>query len=176
MDVQVKVGDVLHVAADVLISTANPWLNLSGGVNGAVHSVCPHIQAELHTYLNEAGKSAVPGGTVVQTSAGVLPFQYVLHAVAIDPFYDSSTELVAETLCTALKMASLLDARTVSMPTLATGYGPLSIKDFAIAIAESKIQEFDLDTLFIVVRNEENAGVIRGVLESEQNCSPKLPG
>ena len=176
MDVQLKVGDVLQVAADVLISTANPWLNLSGGVNGAVHSICPQIQEELHTYLKEAGKSAVPGGTVVQTSARELPFQHVLHAVAIDPFYDSSPELVAETLCTALKMASLLNARTVSMPTLATGYGPLSIKDFAIAMAESKIQEFDLETLFVVVRNEENASVIRGVLDAKQTCSPKIPG
>lgn len=32
MQIQIKVGDVLQCAADVLISTANPWLNMSGGV------------------------------------------------------------------------------------------------------------------------------------------------
>ena len=36
MNVVVTVGDVLDAAADVLISTANPWLNMSGGVNGAI--------------------------------------------------------------------------------------------------------------------------------------------
>ena len=36
MNVVVTVGDVLDAAADVLISTANPWLNMSGGANGAI--------------------------------------------------------------------------------------------------------------------------------------------
>jgi O-acetyl-ADP-ribose deacetylase (regulator of RNase III) len=36
MKIIIKVGDVLSEPADVLISTANPWLNLSGGVNGAI--------------------------------------------------------------------------------------------------------------------------------------------
>ena len=36
MKIDVVVGDVLRTPADVLVSTANPWLNLSGGVNGAV--------------------------------------------------------------------------------------------------------------------------------------------
>ena len=36
MNVSVGVGDVLDASADVLISTANPWLNMSGGVNGAI--------------------------------------------------------------------------------------------------------------------------------------------
>ena len=95
MQINIQVGDVLEVAADVLISTANPWLNLSGGVNGAILSaVGPTIQEELHAYLKSQGISAVPAGTVVQSNAGNLPFDCILHAVAIDPFYDSSVVLV----------------------------------------------------------------------------------
>jgi O-acetyl-ADP-ribose deacetylase len=33
MEIEVLVGDVLDVPADVLISTANPWLQMTGGVN-----------------------------------------------------------------------------------------------------------------------------------------------
>ena len=43
MNVVVTVGDVLDAAADVLISTANPWLNMSGGVNGAIREREPDI-------------------------------------------------------------------------------------------------------------------------------------
>ena len=49
MKIIIKVGDVLSEPADVLISTANPWLNLSGGVNGAIReAVGPDLQTELH--------------------------------------------------------------------------------------------------------------------------------
>lgn len=75
MEIHIQVGDVLEAAADVLISTANPWLNFSGGVNGAILAATgPAIQEELHGYLKSQGISAVPAGTVVQSSSGNLPF------------------------------------------------------------------------------------------------------
>ncbi len=52
------------------------------------HSDCcgAAIQNELHASLKERGLSAVSAGTVVKSGAGGLPFQFILHAVAIDPF------------------------------------------------------------------------------------------
>lgn len=158
MQINIQVGDVLEVAADVLISTANPWLNLSGGVNGAIlSSVGPTIQEELHAYLKSQGISAVPAGTVVQSRAGNLPFNCILHAVAIDPFYDSSVDLVRETVVAALELAIKAGAKTISTPTLATGYGPMSIADFGTAVAPLAGEpRFDGLSLTIVVRSEEH--------------------
>ena len=79
MNVVVTVGDVLDVAADVLISTANPWLNMSGGVNGAIHEREPSIQSELRAHLQSLGQSAIPAASVVRTSAGALPFSHIIH-------------------------------------------------------------------------------------------------
>uniref|UniRef100_UPI00119D4167 macro domain-containing protein n=1 Tax=Stieleria neptunia TaxID=2527979 RepID=UPI00119D4167 len=77
----------------------NPGLNLSGGVNGAIlNATGPKIQEELHSFLKQKGTSAVPAGTVVPTEAGSLPFRCILHAVAIDPFYDSSVQLIRRTV------------------------------------------------------------------------------
>ncbi|TWT68824.1 macro domain-containing protein [Crateriforma conspicua] len=171
MQVEIKVGDVLQCPADVLISTANPWLNLSGGVNGAILSaVGPAIQDELHTYLKSHGISAVPAGTVVQSGAGSLPFQCIFHAVAIDPFYDSSIDLVRQALRTALGMAVERGARTVASPTLATGYGPLTIPDFGRAVSpllnESR---FDAITLTIVVRSEEHRADLQEAIHCAAN-------
>jgi len=146
----------LAVAADVLISTANPWLNLSGGVNGAILSAAgPTIQEELHSHLKSEAISAVPAGTVVQSSAGNLPFDCILHAVAIDPFYDSTVELVRQTVVNALDLAINVGAKTISTPTLATGYGPMSIADFGTAVAPLA-GEPRFDGLSIVVRSEEH--------------------
>jgi O-acetyl-ADP-ribose deacetylase (regulator of RNase III) len=36
MTLTVLVGDVLDAVADVLIATANPWLQMTGGVNLAI--------------------------------------------------------------------------------------------------------------------------------------------
>ncbi|WP_436717365.1 macro domain-containing protein [Roseiconus lacunae] len=171
MQVEIKVGDVLQCPADVLISTANPWLNLSGGVNGAILSaVGPAIQDELHAYLKAQGISAVPAGTVVQSGAGSLPFQCILHSVAIDPFYDSSIDLVGTTLRTALRMVIERGAQTVASPTLATGYGPLTITDFGRAVSSLlSDSKFDAITLTIVVRSEEHRAELHEVIHCTAN-------
>jgi O-acetyl-ADP-ribose deacetylase (regulator of RNase III) len=164
MNVVVTVGDVLDAAADVLISTANPWLNMSGGVNGAIRDREPEIQSELRVHLESIGESAISAGSVVRTSAGSLPFSHIIHAVAIDPFYDSSHQIVADTLVAAFNLADSLDARTISLPTLATGYGPMTIEAFARAFADSVLTRFQVETVTIVVRSDENAATINSVL------------
>ncbi len=159
MKIIVKVGDVLSEPADVLISTANPWLNLSGGVNGAIReAVGTDLQSELHEFLKQQGLSAAPAGTVVRSNAYTLPFKHILHAVAIDPFYDSTSDIVEATFAKALDMALELQALTVSSPTLATGYGPMSITDFGSAVAPVlKRSALANLTLNLVVRHEDHA-------------------
>jgi O-acetyl-ADP-ribose deacetylase (regulator of RNase III) len=92
--INVRVGDLLDEEADVVISTGNPWLNMSGGVNGAILAQSGEaIQEELREYLLKLGKPAVVPGTVVETGPGRLKVKRILHAVAIDPFYVVGTIL-----------------------------------------------------------------------------------
>lgn len=159
MKIIIKVGDVLREPADVLISTANPWLNLSGGVNGAIReAVGPNLQTELHELMKQQATSALPAGTVVRSNAYTLPFKHILHAVAIDPFYDSTKDIVGATFEKAIAMALELQALTVSSPTLATGYGPMSIRDFGSAVAPVlKKPTLKNLTLNLVVRCDDHA-------------------
>jgi O-acetyl-ADP-ribose deacetylase (regulator of RNase III) len=167
MKVFVRIGDVLDHPADVLISTANPWLNMSGGVNGAVAARCPGIQGELREFLLSRGQVSVAPRTVVRTSAGSLPFAHVIHAVAIDPFYDSSIEIVRDTLAAAFDLAISLGACSISTPALATGYGHLSMHAFGQALAPLILGDrFDLDVPSVVVRSDENAQIIEDALAS----------
>ena len=169
-EIAVKVGDLLDEAADVIVSTANPWLNMSGGVNGAVLSRGGEkVQEELHLYLRNLGKSAVEPGTVVLTSPGPLRARQILHAVAIDPFYDSSIEAIECTLRTVLTESRRLGAKTVAMPALATGYGHLSMEQFAAgfvrAVATGECAP--IERVVVVVRKEEDAEIIRHAMAQE---------
>ncbi len=169
MEIQVKTGDVLDESADVLISTANPWLNMSGGVNGAILArEGEAIQRELHEYLKRHGKPTVEPGTVIRTGSGGLAVQFVFHAVAIDVFYDSSVELVELTITNALNLARQCGALTIAMPALATGYGHLAIEQFAEGLAKTVERHWHpLVRLTVVLRREENADIVRKVMEQK---------
>jgi O-acetyl-ADP-ribose deacetylase (regulator of RNase III) len=131
-----KHGDLLDEPADVLVCSANPWLNLSGGVGGAfLLRYGGQMQEELHRYLAQRRLRCVPPGTVVQMPPCGSPYRSVLHAVAVDAFYESSPERVREVIRASLRAAASLDARKVVLAALATGYGRLSMSGFAEALA-----------------------------------------
>jgi O-acetyl-ADP-ribose deacetylase (regulator of RNase III) len=162
----VKVGDLLDEVADVLITTANPWLNMSGGVNGAILlRDGAGVQAELRAILRSAGVAHVPPGTVCVTGPGSLEAKHLIHAVAIDGFYSSSVALVATTIERALAKAVELNAQSVAMPALATGYGPLEIRDFAAALSLAyRSQAWRIELLTVVLRRESDAEIVRNVV------------
>jgi O-acetyl-ADP-ribose deacetylase (regulator of RNase III) len=167
MNVEVFAGNILDVPADVLISTANPWLQMTGGVNLAiiVRPKGDDVFVELQTYLRSTGKEMVEPGTVVCTGPGSLQVKKILHAVSIDPSYDSSIELVAKTIVTALTQAQQLDARVVTLAALATGFGPLLMEDFALALRPALVHDWSpIETIKVVVKHEEEAAQIRAVL------------
>lgn len=172
MKVEVLAGNILDVPADVLIATANPWLQMTGGVNLAiiVRPKGEDVYDELQQYLRAAGKKIVEPGTVVCSGPGSLPVRKILHAVSIDPSYDSSVELVRDTIVRALTQARELDARTVTLAALATGFGPLLMEDFAAALKQALLHGWGpLESLKIVVKHEEEAARIREGLELPSN-------
>jgi O-acetyl-ADP-ribose deacetylase (regulator of RNase III) len=167
MEIQVLVGDVLDVPADVLISTANPWLQITGGVNLKIilRPQGEFVHEELQRHPRTTGRRNVEAGTVVRTGPGSLPVRHILHAVSIDRSHDSSVGLVADTIVTALTQARELGARSVTIPALATGFGPLSMEDFAVALSRATARDWSpLEVLKVVLRQEEDAATVRAVL------------
>jgi O-acetyl-ADP-ribose deacetylase (regulator of RNase III) len=69
MKIKILAGNMLDVPADVLLSTANPWLQMTGGMNLGI-MVRPQgefVYEELQRYLRSTGKRHVEPGTVVCT-------------------------------------------------------------------------------------------------------------
>ena len=127
--------DVLDRTADVLVLSGNPQLNLSGGAGGAfLMRYGTEMQERMHAYLKENDKTFVDRGTVIQMPPCGGPYYAVLHAVGIDAFYDSTTDVIEQTITRSLELASQISAKTVALTAIATGYGRMSITDFAYGI------------------------------------------
>ena len=160
-------GDILDVPADVLVCSANVYLNLSGGVGGEILRRCGDaMQKELHGYLADHNLRFVKQGTVVPTASGGTRFSAVLHAVAVDGFYQSSPAIIRQTVATALTMATGLGARRVALTALATGYGRLSMRQFAEGIRPLTEVEFPplAETVVCVRHESERDALMEGLL------------
>lgn len=131
-----KHADILDEPADVLVCSANVFLNLSGGVGGAILLRCGRgMQDELHAHLAARNGRFVQRGEVVQSGPWGLPFKAVLHAVAVDGFYQTSVDVVSATISRSLEIAAGLGAKRVALTALGTGFGRLKMRDFGRAVA-----------------------------------------
>ena len=167
MRIVVKQGDVLDELVDVLICTANPLLAMSGGVNGAILARGGQgIQAELSSNFKTGDRGFVTPGTVVRTGPGPLSVKHILHAVGVDMSYNSSIDLVSMLLKSALMEASRLGATTVATPAIATGYGPLTMSDFAEACNQALGLTYPgLEELRIVLRAQDDANLVTKAIQ-----------
>src|SRR5262249_50701488 len=77
-------------------------------------------------------RSVTPGTVVAAPSCGS-PFRVVLHAVAIDAFYDTSTDAIAQAYANAFAEASRMGCRTIASACLACGYGRATPEMFVAA-------------------------------------------
>ena len=136
-------ANLLDQPADVLICSGNPFLNLSGGVGAdLLNRYGQPLQDELRSYLASRKLRYVQPCDVVPTYGGNTPYKVILHAIAIDAFYDSSPVWITATIEKALTIAAQHEARSVALAALATGYGRMSLSDFAAGLKPLLLREF----------------------------------
>ena len=158
-------ADILDAQSDGLVCSANPSLNLSGGVGGAI--LLRHgnaIQDFLHSYLRAKGiRIIAPGDVVVSPSCGTT-FTTIAHAVAIDTFYDTNTGLILKTLKNAINQLIAANCRTIVSACLGCGYGRCSIPEFASVVSQLIALDYNnVDTITFMTTNVELADAIAEV-------------
>src|SRR6185436_18125881 len=138
-----KTGNIADESADVLVCSANPHLTLSGGVGADLLArYGSAMQTALEQVVRQRTPHFIPQGEVVPYSDTTLPYRAVLHAVAIDGWYNSSPQIIEQTVATALRMAAGYAAGRVALTALATGFGRLSLGQFAEGVRPLLDQEF----------------------------------
>lgn len=155
--------DILDQPADVLICSANPWLNLSGGVGAAFRErYGDEMQQKMHRYLVDQGVRQISAGSAIVMEPCGSPYLGVIHAVGIDVFYQSSIELIATSITNSLTAAAKLGARTVSLAAIGTGYGRMPLEAFASAVLLVEGRDFSpLEDVVICLRKKADVDVLQ---------------
>jgi O-acetyl-ADP-ribose deacetylase len=168
MKVLLKVGDIVDEEVDGLISSGNVYLNMSGGVSGEImRRGGKKVQEELHGYLKKRNINFVEPGTVVQVSAGPAKAKALFYAVAVNVWYDSNIQLVSKIIIKALTMANSLSAATITLPALATGYGRLTMEDFAKSLKMALRTYFPaIEEIRVVLSDEKSLTIVHEELSS----------
>ena len=154
--------NILDATGDGVICSANPSLNLSGGVGGAfLLRYGNEMQERLHRHMKTLGRKFVEPGTVVVTPSCGTPFIAIAHAVAIDGFYDTTAELITRTYRTAIKILAEQKCRNLIAACLGCGYGRCSTDEFMKSILALVAEHFDLiDTVTFATTNNDLASTI----------------
>lgn len=100
------------------------------------------MQSALAEIVRRRTPHFIPRGEVIPYTDSTVPYRAVLHAVAIDGWYESNPEVIEHTVATALRMAADHGARRVALTALATGFGRLSLGEFAAGIRGLMGREF----------------------------------
>jgi O-acetyl-ADP-ribose deacetylase (regulator of RNase III) len=143
MKLTVHQGDITQLRVDAIVNAANRHLLPGGGVCGAIHRAAgPGLEQECARYIADNG--AVTPGSVVATTAHLLPCRHVIHAVG--PVWldgkNGEPAILHSAYLHSLRLAGVtLSCRTIAFPCISTGiygYPP----DAACGVALMAVADF----------------------------------
>src|SRR4051812_40346110 len=133
MEIVCQEGDITQAKADAVVNPANSLGEMGGGVAGVLRR---HGGADVEKEAME--KAPIPVGEAVYTTAGSLPFRYVIHAPTMEqPAQATSTGAVQKATLAALLCADSVGVKTLAMPGMGTGVGGVSPSSAAEVMVET---------------------------------------
>ncbi len=161
-------NDITAVAADAMISSANPNPVVNPGTDAAIHNAAG-------PELLEARKAVgvVLPGSCADTAAFNLNAKYVLHAVVPDweDGRHGEAAILRSAYDAALELAARLGCRSVASPLMGTGFHGFP-RDVALRVAVQAFTDFLMDhdmTVWLVLFSSNSVGLAEslfGDLES----------
>lgn len=166
MEVVTRKDDITKVAAEAVVNPANSFGEMGGGVAGILKRVGG---SEVEKEAME--KAPIPIGEAVATTAGKLPYKYVIHAPTMErPAQVTTADKVRQATLAALVCADSLGLKTLAIPGMGTGVGRLS-PDLAAQTMVETLRHYDSATLqkvILVDINEEMVQAFRDALATER--------
>jgi O-acetyl-ADP-ribose deacetylase (regulator of RNase III) len=124
--VEVLEADITQLEVDAIANAANTMLKHGGGVAGAIS------RAAGPTVQEESDRAAPIGlGEAVETTAGVLPSKWVIHAATMELGGPTSAEIIRRATAATLLKADELGAQSLALVAFGTGVGGFPIDEAA---------------------------------------------
>ncbi|MCX7598356.1 MAG: macro domain-containing protein [Armatimonadetes bacterium] len=166
VEVEVCEGDITRADAEAITNAANNRLWMGAGVAGAIKRAGgPEIEQEA------VSKGPIPVGSAVETTAGRLPYKFVLHGAVMGADLQTSADLISCTTRSCLDLAEKLGLKSLALPAFGTGVGGFDITECArlMAAATREFAEASPDHLrrvvFVLWGKDAYDAFLRGVRE-----------
>src|SRR5262249_55515186 len=99
----------------------------------------------------------IPLGHAVKTSAGKLPFKYIIHVSAINMLWCASERSISDSTRNAMILAEQLGLESIAFPILGSGSGGFD-KKRAEAIMLNVLHETESPIAVTLVRYQDSRG------------------
>ncbi len=132
MDLKVIKGDITRIECDAIVNPANSFGTMGGGVALAIRD-----KEGLIIERDAMGKSPIPVGSAVHTTAGKLRCRFVIHSPTMRmPSEKIGVENVRIATVAALRCAAEIGADSIAFPGMGCGVGGVPKKDAAKAMVD----------------------------------------
>ncbi|NPB02199.1 MAG: macro domain-containing protein [Methanopyri archaeon] len=163
--VVVAKGDITRCSVDAIVNPANSLGVMGGGVAAAIKEAGGEIIEE-----EAMEKAPIPVGQAVETTAGDLDAEYVIHAPTMErPAQRTTVDKVRKATEAALRKADELGVGSVAFPGMGTGVGGVPYEEAAEAmvdVIERLAPELEnVGTVYLVGYDEELAEAFRSALK-----------
>lgn len=158
-------NSIIEEKTEAIVNPANEHLSHGGGVAGLISRAGgSEIQRE------SSEKAPVKTGGAAYTTAGKLPFRYVIHTVG--PIYRGGSaneeKLLESAVRSALQLAAKLELKSLSLPSISTGiFGyPLdpAIKTIVKTIFDFLGQDSTLQEVHLCEYSEDKVREIKDII------------
>ncbi len=129
--VEVREGDITTADVEAVTNAANSRLFMGAGVAGAIKRAGgPAVEEEA------VGKGPIPVGSAIETTAGDLPYRFVLHGAVMGTDLRTDAGLIARTTRACLDLAERLGLRSLALPAFGTGVGGFALEECGRLMAQ----------------------------------------
>jgi O-acetyl-ADP-ribose deacetylase len=153
--IEVLEADITRLQVDAIANAANTRLKHGGGVAGAISRAGgPSVQRESDS------RAPIGLGEAVETTAGEMPCQWVIHAATMELGGPTSAEIIRAATASTLRKADELGAKSLALVAFGTGVGGFPIEE-AAAIEVEEVQRHvagggsGLERVVFAVRGDE---------------------
>ncbi len=124
--IEVTQGDITEADTETIVNAANNHLWMGSGVAGAIKR-----KGGVEIEQEAMSKGPIEVGQAVESTAGRLPYKYVIHAAGMGQDLRTDEKIVYDVTRNSLLLADRLKLKSIAFPSIGTGVGGFSVEKCA---------------------------------------------
>jgi len=119
-------GDITEADTEAIVNAANNHLWMGSGVAGAIKR-----KGGIEIEQDAMSKGPIEVGQAVESTAGRLPYKYVIHAAGMGQDLRTDEKIVYQVTRNSLLLADRLKLKSIAFPSIGTGVGGFPVEKCA---------------------------------------------